>query len=245
MHEIGMLPIFVSPVILSALCLKNKKWRGAMTHAKSVCWMVSVLLLCMLISAGGAVAQPPGGAIGNTDAAGQMGGAPTGQQGGPGGMQRTQMDSAQMQQMMAQRYQELLGMSDEEWAVIGPYVLKVATLSQATQTRGSAMRTMMGGRGNTPGSDTGRNRSQDRNAPATQDQRGRGMMTGGGDENLQSLETLLEDENASSDEIKAKLSALRKSREASKQELIAAQKELRELLTLRQEATLVVRGLLE
>ena len=163
-----------------------------------------------------------------------------------GGRGNTQMDSEQMQQMMAQRYQELLGMSDEEWAVIGPYVLKVATLSQSTQSRSSGMRAMMGSRS----SSNRRQDSQDQEADSSQSQsrsqaqRSRSSR-GSQDENLQALETLLEDENATSDEIKAKLSALRKAREKSKQELAAAQKELRELLTLRQEATLVVQGLLE
>ena len=143
---------------------------------------------------------------------------------------RTQMDSEQIQQRMVKRYQDLLGMSDEEWAVIGPYVLKVTTLSSSTQSWESGMRTMMmSGRGNT--------------TRGTQTESG-GAMTQP-DDYLEALETLLEDENATSDEIKAKLSALRTARETARQELAMAQKELRELLTLRQEATLVVMGLLE
>jgi hypothetical protein len=98
------------------------------------------------------------------------------------------------------------------------------------------MRTLMGTRGNRT-DDTGQDKSQD--------QRGRDTTKDGGDESLEALQTLLDDENATSGEIKTKLAALRKAREKSKQELIAAQRELRELLTLRQEATLVVMGLLE
>ena len=91
----------------------------------------------------------------------------------------------------------------------------------------------MGGRGNTTqGTD---DQAQNRGDRGTEQQ----------DENLQALQTLLEDENATSDEIKSKLSALRKAQVTAKQELAVAQKELRELLTLRQEAMLVVMGLLE
>jgi hypothetical protein len=211
-----------------------------MKRLKSNAHFIFVLLFCVLLIPAFALAQQPGDAAG-----GQMGAVPQGQQDGQGGRQRMQMDPEQMQQMMAQRYQQLLEMSDEEWAVIGPYVLKVSTLSQSTQTRGSGMRMMMGARGNMPAGGEGQEQPQGQGAQAAQDQRGRGMMAGGGDENLEALQTLLEDENATGGEIKAKLSALRKARETSKQELIAAQKELRELLTLRQEAMLVVMGLLE
>jgi hypothetical protein len=207
-----------------------KKWRNVMTRLKSKGHFIFVILLCGLLIPVFALAQPPGDAAG-----GPMGEGPQGQQDGQGGRQRMQMDPEQMQQMMARRYQELLGMSDEEWAVIGPYVLNVSTLSQSVQTRGSGMRMMMGARGNMP---AGTDQEQALN------QRG-GRQMAGGDENLEALQTLLEDENATTGEIKSKLSTLRAAREKSKQELIAAQKELRELLTLRQEAMLVVTGLLE
>lgn len=212
-----------------------------MAHFKSIFQWVAVLLLCMFLTTGFALAQPPGGGAGDQGGTGQMQEASMGQQGGPGGMQMMQQDPEQMQQMVAQRYKELLGMSDEEWAVTGPYVLKVATLSSAAQSRGAGMRMMMGGRGNMQqGTQAqGQNQAQDQN------QRGRRMTAGAQDENLQALQTLLEDENATNDEIKAKLSTLRKARETAKQELAVAQKELRELLTLRQEARLVVMGLLE
>jgi chromosome segregation ATPase len=107
------------------------------------------------------------------------------------------------------------------------------------------MRMMMGGRGNTPGGTQGQDQSQEQDQSQNQSQRSMSTTRGSQDENLQALQTLLEDKNATSDEIKAKLSVLRKAREAAKQELAQAQRELRELLTLRQEAMLVVMGLLE
>lgn len=219
-----------------------------MTQLKSVFHLLAVLLLCLFVMTGFALAQPPGGGNGDQAGMGQMQGGAMGQQGGRGNMQ---MDQEQMQQMMAQRYQELLGMSDEEWAVIGPYVLKVATLSQSTSTRSSSMRMMMGSRSSSSSSrrqdsqDQGGASTQGQDQSTSQGQRTRTSTRGSQDENLQALETLLEDENATSDEIKAKLSVLRKAREKSKQELAVAQRELREFLTLRQEAILVVQGLLE
>ena len=47
------------------------------------------------------------------------------------------------------------------------------------------------------------------------------------------------------DQIKAKLTALRAAREQARRELATAQRSLRQLLTLRQEAHLVLRGLLD
>ncbi len=217
-----------------------------MKHLKFVFSCPLFILLFLTMSVGSLQAQPPANTSSDQGQAGQMGGGPMGQQGGPGGMQVMQQDPAQMQQMMAQRYKELLGMSDEEWSVIGPYVLKVATLSASTQTRGG-MRMLMG-RGNMQqgqqSQQSGRSQTQTQGQSQTQGTNNRRMM-GQQDENLQALQTLLEDKNATNDEIKSKLSALRKARETSKQELIAAQKQLRELLTLRQEAELVVMGLLE
>ena len=58
------------------------------------------------------------------------------------------------------------------------------------------------------------------------------------------LQTTLENASAAPDEIKTKLTALRTAREKTRQELATAQKELREVLTLRQEAQLVLMGML-
>jgi len=59
------------------------------------------------------------------------------------------------------------------------------------------------------------------------------------------LEATLADEAAGSDVIRQKLTALRAAREKAQQQLDAARKELREVVTLRQEAQLVLMGLLD
>jgi septal ring factor EnvC (AmiA/AmiB activator) len=61
----------------------------------------------------------------------------------------------------------------------------------------------------------------------------------------QELQATLDDKSSTADQITAKLAALRDAREKSKADLAQAQKELRELLTQRQEATLVMMGMLE
>jgi hypothetical protein len=59
------------------------------------------------------------------------------------------------------------------------------------------------------------------------------------------LRGFLRNEGAPADQIKAKLAALRAAKEKARQELAAAQQNLRQLLTLRQEALLVLNGLLD
>jgi len=59
------------------------------------------------------------------------------------------------------------------------------------------------------------------------------------------LREVLRDEDAKAEAIKAKLTALRAAKEKTRRELAAARQNLRQLMTLRQEAHLVLRGLLE
>jgi hypothetical protein len=53
------------------------------------------------------------------------------------------------------------------------------------------------------------------------------------------------DANAPAADVKAKMAALREARAAAKQDLTKAQAELKELLTQKQEATLLMMGMLE
>ena len=59
------------------------------------------------------------------------------------------------------------------------------------------------------------------------------------------LERTLENKEAKPDEIKARLTALREAREKAKEELAKAKDSLREILTQRQEAQLVLYGILD
>ena len=59
------------------------------------------------------------------------------------------------------------------------------------------------------------------------------------------LRTALENKDTPADQINAKLTALREARDKARAEVAAAQKELKEVLTPRQEAVLVTMGMLE
>jgi hypothetical protein len=141
-----------------------------------------------------------------------------------------------MRQMMEQRMQEALGATDQEWAVLGPRVMKVQELSRQTAGGGRGMMGMFGrGRGGQQGGPGG-------NRPG-----GRGMNRELTDveKNQQELQTLLDNADAAPEQIKQQLTKLRAAREKAKQELAKAQKDLRQVLTLRREAILVLMGILD
>lgn len=148
--------------------------------------------------------------------------------GGPGG---GNFDPAQMRQRMMDRLKEQLGASDEEFAVLQPKLEAV----QAAQmdARGGGFGGGRGGFGGGPG--------------------GGGFGGGRGGDQPQSpvaqrsreLGELLQNQSASADEVKTKLEALRQARAEAREKLTKAQNELKELLTPRQEAMLVVAGMLE
>ena len=142
-----------------------------------------------------------------------------GEQGGrQRGGDRGNFDPAQMQARMMASYKERLGATDEEWRILQPKVEKLMTLQR--NTRGG----MMGGRGQRGG-----------------DQQAESAVAVASRE----LRTVLENTGATAEEIGRKLTALREAREKARAELAAAQKELKELITVRQEAVLVSMGTLE
>jgi hypothetical protein len=215
----------------------------------------NTLLLLLALTIGSALCQPPTGGANQsqfvqnnqtgqqgTQAGGQMQQSP----GGPQGLGQRQMQSTEeMQTMIAQNLKQLLGSTDEEWAVIGPKANKVYTLA-SSQSTGFNMRNLM--RRNTAQGDAQGNSQNQTNTQGNM-QQGRGMdnrsLGAGGDTALAELQTLLESEDATTTQIKNKISEVRNAREKARQELAKAQKELRELLTIKQEATLISLGLLE
>jgi hypothetical protein len=152
---------------------------------------------------------------------GQRGQAGTQQQGQRG--QRGGFDRAAMQERMTEMMKERMGATDEEWTVIKPRLEEVMKLSQ----NAGGMRGMFGrGRG-----DRGGQPAQPPTEPvqiAAED-----------------LQKTLDKEAPTAAEIKAKLTALRGAREKNKQELVIAQQKLKEVLTIKQEAMLVMMGMLE
>ncbi|MFA7236141.1 MAG: hypothetical protein WC058_04680 [Phycisphaeraceae bacterium] len=145
-------------------------------------------------------------------------------------------DPAQMRQRMMERIKTELKATDEEWTVLQPKVEKVMTLQR------DLMMSMFGGR-------------MGRRAPGT------GAPGGPGGDNAQpsageasqseivkattDLRTALADDNTPAATLNEKLLAFRTARAKVRTELDVARKDLRELLTPRQEAVLVVDGMLE
>lgn len=151
-------------------------------------------------------------------------------QGGPPNWQN--MDPQQMQQMMQQRmmdnFRQQLGVTnDDEWGVIQDRLSKVVRLKmQAAFSSGAGM---FGGMrrpgGNGPGFRAFQNMSQP-------------------DPSADSLRNAL-DNNAPNAQVKAAMDKLRDSRKQKEAELSKAQEDLRSVLTVRQEAALVLGGMLD
>jgi len=209
-------------------------FRRRIIFGLAVCVVGALLLSVALGQAGaGATRGDRGGQRGGggTQPAtpGAQPGARGGQPGGPGGQR---FDRAQMRQMMEQRMQEQLASSAEEWKTLGPRVMKVYDLNQ--QLSGS-------GRGGMFGSG--------RRGPQA-DQPGAGQGTparelSAVEKASDQLRTTLEDTAAKPEDITKQLAALRTAKQATKQQLVTAQQELRKAVKVRQEAQLVLMGLLD
>lgn len=148
-----------------------------------------------------------------------------GGQGGAGGPGGGNFDPTAMRQRFMDRFKEQLGVTDDEWKVILPKLEKVMTAQSDTRGGGFGGMGGRGGRGGRGGGDTA---AQSEMAKASAE-----------------LRTVLENKNASAEEIATKLKAYRDARDKAQTALETAQKELKELLTARQEAILVRDGMLK
>jgi len=135
-----------------------------------------------------------------------------------GNRERGQWDRSQVMERIMERYRENLGISVAEWKVVQP---KVQAVMDNRISGTSGMMSFFGGRGS-----RGRGDSSSEKTPTSE------------------LRDLLEKENPSKGEIKAKLAAYRADRKAREAKLKKAQEDLRQLLTLKQEAQAVLSGLL-
>lgn len=187
--------------------------------------LVIAASIVSFLVAGLVMAQPQGGQRG---------------QRGQGGRDPAEM-RRMMEQRMDERMQEQLEVTDAEWKVIKPRFQKVTDLSRQAMGggggRGGMMGMMFGGRGGRGGQ--GGAGDQQRRPRPESDRPQNDVQKAN-----EALATLLEGENPSPDQIKAKLAALRGAREKAKQQLATAQGELRQLLTLKQEASLVMMGIM-
>ncbi|MFT3787661.1 MAG: hypothetical protein QM770_16085 [Tepidisphaeraceae bacterium] len=169
-------------------------------------------------------------------------------QGGPGGQggqrgQRGNFDPAEMRQRMLDRLKENLKSPDDEWNVLKPKVEKLMQAQQDARA-GGMFGGGFGGRGGFGGP----------GGPGGQGG-GRGNRGGnGGDANQpetplqvasRELRTVLTNDNATSDEVANKLKAYRDARKTAEEAVAAARKEVQEVIDARQEAVLVMWGMLE
>lgn len=160
--------------------------------------------------------QPDGGGQGGRPGQGQ----------GPGqGGGRGNFDPAQMQQRMLERIKEQMKAPDDEWNVISPKLEAVMKAQRDARAGGFGG---FGGRGGGPGGGRGDNQPQSEVGKASQE-----------------LRTALEAENASAETVAAKLKAYREARAKAEEALKAAREELKGVLSERQEAVLVMSGVLE
>jgi hypothetical protein len=149
--------------------------------------------------------------------------------------QRGNFDPAQARERAVVRVKEQLAASDEEWKVLQPKVEKLLTAQQDARTgRGGAQ----GGRGNRGQRGQGGQAAQPQ-APATPAANQSEVVKA-----AEELRVTLADKSASPEDIARKLAALHEAKEKAKVERAAAEKELKELLTARQEAILVSTGLI-
>ena len=131
---------------------------------------------------------------------------------------RGNFDRSQIMERIMERYRENLGISVAEWKVVQP---KVQAVMDNRISGASGIMSMFGG-----------------------SRRGRGGDSSTEKTPTSELRDLLEKDAPSKGEIKAKLAAYRADRKAREAKLKKAQEDLRQLLTLKQEAQAVLSGLL-
>ena len=151
-------------------------------------------------------------------------------------------DPEAMRERMQKRMQESLGATDEEWKVIGPKLEKVTQLTRSSRAMGGGMRF----RGRRGGGRRGGGEGGEDRRPRGEGAEGRRRPEPSAVQKASTeLRKTLDNEDANVADVKAKLAALRAARVKAKAELAKAQKELQSVLNARQEAILVLRGLLE
>ena len=186
----------------------------------------SLLAICGLI-----LSTATGSLLAQNEAPAAQAGAP----GAPGGRQgRGNWDPEQMRQRMMERVREQLAVKDDsEWSVIESRIKKISD-SRFGVGRG------MGGPGG-PGGPGGQAGQAGQGGQGGR--QGRGGF-GQANPDAEVLQTAL-DSGASADDIKVKLTAYRAAAKVKEGQLEKAQDELRQLLSVKQEARAVLLGLLK
>lgn len=197
--------------------------------------VLGALATLMFVSLAAAQSQqaPAAPARGN-----QAGAAPA----GGGGFAPGNFDPTQIQQMMDDNSRQTLGATTEEWKILGPKFNKVQTLVRSINGGVTGMFGMFGmGRGGMgmPGGPGGMGNAMTRGLAGIF-----GEPTAL-DKARDGLNAALDSTSATPAELQAALTTFRQAREKARAELTSAQADLRKVLTVKQEVTLVAMGLLD
>lgn len=153
---------------------------------------------------------------------------------------RGNFDPAQMRERMMTRLREQMDVKDDaEWKAIEGQIGKVMDARRDTMASEFSMFRGMRGSRSTDSSSSSSSASSDQGSS-----RRRGGFFGEPSPEVEALQKAIDDK-ASSDEIQAKLAALRKSNKEKQAKLDKAQADLKAILTPRQEAVAVLDGLLK
>lgn len=156
----------------------------------------------------------------------------------PGQGERGNWDPEQMRQRMMERLRDQLGVeNDTEWELIESRLTKVTEARRNLGTGAMGRAAGAFGRGGGGPGAAGRPTTDGQNRP------NRNPFAANNPE-LEALQQAIESQ-ASADQIKAKLIKYREAQQAREAALAKAQAELKEVLSLRQEAQAVVMGLLD
>jgi hypothetical protein len=190
---------------------------------------------------------------------------PAGQPGGgqPGGTTDAARQAMvdQFRKQAEDRLKVLLECNDDEYAVLKPRIEKLQQVQSASDSRRVGYGMLMGGaanatwrnRGTTAGdgqkADPAAKPADDAAKPAAQPA-GRWSPFGNQADTpaytkAKELQAALESKEATPDTVKTRLAELRAAKQQAKQEVTRSQEELRQLCSVRQEALLVMLGILE
>jgi len=152
---------------------------------------------------------------------------------GGGGGGRGNFDPAQMQQRMMDNIKEQLGFTnDTDWNAIQPMIQKVMDARRDVGFGGGMGRLF--GRGNRGGNNANANNNGGR----------RGGFGGTPSPEAEALQKAIDD-NAPAAQIKAAMAKYQASQKAKQAKLVAAQENLRKVLTVKQEAQATLLGLVD
>lgn len=215
-----------------------------MLRRKTVLGMAAMLLIALLMTTPSFSQEQQrgqrgqgGGRQGQGGQGGQRGQGGEGQGQRQGGAQgREQRGQGQFD---AERMQEQLGATEAEWKVLGPRVEKVSELSRQLRGGGGGRQRggAQGGRGRQDGSSQDAQPNTRQNTPARE--------PSALEKAQEQLRTLLSNTSATPDQIRKQLAALRTAKANAAKQLMAAQTDLRKIITVRQEAQLVMMGMLD